>query len=144
MVSALRASGGMSRLSAPPRAATSVVRGLAAVALLALAAGCGSSLPIDAVAQPQAEIRAAEEAGASEVPEAALHLKMARDRLALGDQLASEGHDQQASRAYARAKSDAELSVLLAREAAISKKTKEAVDKTNALESAPPGAPAAR
>jgi len=112
-------------------------------ALLALAAaGCGSSLTIDAVSQPQAEVRAAEEAGANDVPQAALHLKMAKDQLAVGDKLAADDHDQQATRAYARAKVDAELAVLLARLATLQKKSQEAVDKVNALSSAPPGAPA--
>ena len=119
----------------------STFRSAASALLLLAAAGCGSSLSAETVAQPQAEIRAAEEAGANDVPEAALHLKMARDRVALGDQLANEGHDQQASRAYGRAKADAELSVLLARESVLEKKAQQAIDKAKALESAPSGAP---
>lgn len=109
-------------------------------ALVMCAAGCGSSLPIDTVAQPQAEIRAAEEAGAQNVPKAALHLKMAKDQLSVGDKLAADDHDQSASRAYARAKVDAELAVLLARHDALMKKSQEAIDKANALSTAPPGA----
>ena len=109
--------------------------GIACVALVALASvGCGgSSLSVDTVAQPQAEIRAAEEAGAAQVPQAALHLKMAKDQLQQGDSLARKGDDDRASRAYARSKADAELSVLLARHAAIRAKAQQAVDKANAL-----------
>jgi hypothetical protein len=115
--------------------------GSVCVALVALAAvGCGgSSLSVDTVAQPQAEIRAAEEAGASAVPQAALHLKMAKDQLAQGDKLAANGDDDKASRAYGRSKSDAELAVLLARHHAIKTKAQQAVDKANALTNAGPG-----
>lgn len=113
----------------------SISRNAAAALLVIAAAGCGSSLPVDAVAQPQAEVRAAEEAGAQDVPKAALHLKMAKDQLAVGDRAASDGHDQQAARAYARAKADAELAVLLARLNAVTKKLDEATQKTNALAS---------
>jgi len=116
--------------------------GSACVGLVALVAsvGCGgSSLSAETVAQPQAEIRAAEEAGASGVPQAALHLKMAKDQLAQGNTLAAEGDDDKASRAYGRSKSDAELSVLLARLAAIKAKAQQAVDKVNALESGKAG-----
>lgn len=117
------------------------VRHVAATLLLTAAVGCGgSSLTADTVAQPQSEIRAAEEAGASNVPKAGLHLKMAKDQLAAGNKLAEDGKDEQASRAYARAKSDAELSLLLARHAALKAKAQEAMDKTTALEKAPPGA----
>ncbi len=116
----------------------SISRSATAALLVLAATGCGSSLPVDAVAQPQAEIRAAEEAGAQDVPQAALHLKMAKDQLSVGSRAASEGHDQQAARAYARAKADAELAVLLARHAAVSKKLQEATDKTNALASSSP------
>ncbi len=117
-------------------------RFVAALSLTA-AVGCGgSSLTAESVAQPQSEIRAAEEAGASNVPKAGLHLKMAKDQLAAGNKLAEEGKDEQASRAYARAKSDAELAVLLARHAVLKQKAQEAIDKTNALEKAPPGASA--
>lgn len=113
----------------------------ACMALVALAAvGCGgSSLSVDTVAQPQSEIRAAEEAGASSVPQAALHLKMAKDQLAQGDKLAANGDDGKASRAYGRSKSDAELALLLARHHAIKTKAQQAVDKANALANAPPG-----
>jgi hypothetical protein len=116
----------------------SISRIAAAALLVAFAAGCGSSLSIDAVSQPQAEVRAAEEAGAQDVPQAALHLKMAKDQLSVGDRAAADGHDQQATRAYARAKADAELAVLLARHAAVKKKLDEATQKTNALASGGP------
>jgi hypothetical protein len=106
-----------------------------------LAVGCGgSSITAETVAQPQSEIRAAEEAGANSVPKASLHLKMAKDQMTAGNKLAEDGHDDQASRAFARAKADAQLAVLLARYATLSAKSKEAVDRANALSSAPPGA----
>ncbi len=113
--------------------------GSACVTLIALVGCGGSSLSVDTVAQPQAEIRAAEEAGAGAVPQAALHLKMARDQLAQGDKLAANGDDNKASRAYGRSRSDAELAVLLARHHAIKEKAQQAIDKANALTTAGPG-----
>ena len=98
--------------------------------------GCGSSaVPLDRLTDAKATVRAAQEAGAQNTPQAALHLKMAKDQLSVGDRAASEGHDQQAARAYARAKADAELAVLLAQLNAVTKKLDEATEKTNALAS---------
>jgi hypothetical protein len=90
-------------------------------ALLVGMAACGTAaVPLKGnLPQTQSAIRAAEEVGAKQVPKAALHLKMAQDQLATAQALAADGEEEQASIMFARSESDAELALLLAREAKV-------------------------
>lgn len=87
----------------------------AALAFAAL--GCASSaLPVQQMTSPRQEIRAAEEIGAAEHPQGALHLKYAKDQVAEADRLLSAGDEENAQLALMRATADAKLAVELARE----------------------------
>lgn len=60
-------------------------------------------------------IRAAEEVGARDVPQAALHLQLAKEQLQKAKSLAADGKDEQAESMLMRAEVDAELAVMLSR-----------------------------
>ena len=83
-----------------------------------LAAGCGASAPPTLqLTESKSAIRGAEEAGASDTPKAALHLKMARDHLKNAEQLIGDEDYDDASLVLKRAQADAELAISLAKEA---------------------------
>jgi hypothetical protein len=75
----------------------------------------GSDVPVAQRADAEASIRAAQEVGAASTPEAALHLKMANDRLSRAQALVAEGENEEAVKLLEEARVDAELAVLLAR-----------------------------
>jgi hypothetical protein len=82
-------------------------------------------------------IQQAEQLGASQVPMAALHLKLAREQDLTARQLAATG-DYRADLVLARAQADAALAVALSHEAAI----KRSMDQTDArLKAAQEGQP---
>ena len=81
-------------------------------------AGCGgTTLAPGKVATAQAAVRGAQEAGAEQEPQAALHLKMARDQIARAQAAADEGEGEEAARLLQRAEMDAELALAIARKA---------------------------
>lgn len=81
--------------------------------------GCASTtLPAERLASAEAGIRGAVEVGAEGVPQAALHLKMARDQVAQATALQREGETDRAAMVLARAEIDAELALVLTRESA--------------------------
>jgi hypothetical protein len=84
--------------------------------LLVVACG-GSSLPPARVADTQSSISAAAAVGADQNPQAALHLKMARDQLKQAQQLIDDGKDEEASLVLKRADADAEVALMITREA---------------------------
>ena len=82
-----------------------------------LAIGCASHpAPTQQVASSLAAVRGAEEAGALQVPEAALHMKLAEEQLEQAQALMPEGDNQRAEDLAVRAYQDAELAIALARE----------------------------
>lgn len=84
---------------------------------LCLAVGCGgTAMSPTKLADSASAMRGAEEAGARQVPAAALHLKLAEEQLELAKKLDADGDGEQANRMLARAQIDAELAVALARE----------------------------
>jgi len=83
--------------------------------LLAVAAGCASSPALRTDSSTTA-IRAAEAVGANNVPNAALHLQMAREELELAKGMADKGQKDQASSQLLRAEADAQLAVVLSQE----------------------------
>jgi anthranilate phosphoribosyltransferase len=103
--------------------------------LLAIAAGCGGSKPPTyQLSQAQASIRAAEEVGAEQTPQAALHLKMAKDNQRDAESMISgQDHYDEANHALKRAQADAELAILLAKEAKARAEADEAKDKIKKL-----------
>ena len=84
-----------------------------AVAALAAAivAGCVNA-PLRTEASTSG-IRAAEEAGAAKVPQASLHLQLAKEELELANGLAAKGEKEKAASMLLRAEADAELAVVL-------------------------------
>jgi Domain of unknown function (DUF4398) len=81
--------------------------------------GCASApLPAERLASAEAGIRGATEVGAEGVPQAALHLKLARDQVTQAKGLAASGDNDRAALVLARAEVDAEMALALARESA--------------------------
>lgn len=89
----------------------------AAILLLAVTGCGGSALPPAAVVDAQSSISAAAAVGAEQNPQAALHLKMARDQVSLAQRLRSDGEEEQARLVLERAEADAELALMITREA---------------------------
>jgi hypothetical protein len=82
-------------------------------------AGCTAvQIPADRLEHSEASIRGAEEVGASGVPAAKLHLQLAKDQTDTAKKMAAAG-DQRALLVLARAESDAELAIGLAREVSV-------------------------
>lgn len=77
-------------------------------------AGCASA-PLRTEASTSG-IRTAEEAGAAKVPQASLHLQLAREEQEQAKALAAKGEKRQADSMLLRAESDAELAVVLSHE----------------------------
>lgn len=88
------------------------------IALIAVAvAGCATvPVPADKLARAQASIRAAEEMNAEAEPNAALHLRLAREQLATAKQILKDGDNGTARGILMRAEADAEAALNLARE----------------------------
>lgn len=88
-----------------------------AIGALALFAGCagGSSIGPQ-LTQSTGSVRAAQELGAQQNPEASLHLKLAQESLAQGQKLADAGEEAAARRALEQAELDAELAIALVKE----------------------------
>jgi len=82
-----------------------------AVVAIAIAAGCKSA-PLRTEASTSG-IRAAEEVGAAKVPQASLHLQLAREELELAKGLDAKGEKDQAASMLLRAEADAELAIAL-------------------------------
>jgi hypothetical protein len=81
--------------------------------------GCTSvQIPADRLERSEASIRGAEEVGASAVPAARLHLQLAKDQTDTAKKMAAAG-DNRALLVLARAESDAELALGLAREVTV-------------------------
>jgi hypothetical protein len=89
------------------------VLGAAILATAAAAAGCAVA-PLH-TEKTTAGIRAAEEVGAAKVPQAALHLQLAKEQMRHAKALAKDGQEQQADSMLSRARVDAELAVALSR-----------------------------
>jgi hypothetical protein len=89
---------------------------MTALAVLGFA-GCATTAPVPPyqLDRTLASIRGAEEIGALGVPAAALHLQLAKDETEEAQKMATSG-DQRSVLVMARAQSDAELALGLARE----------------------------
>lgn len=79
-------------------------------------AGCASMpIPADKLSRSQSAIAAAEEMNAASEPQAALHLKLAKEQLSQGKKFMIEGENKAASQVLLRAESDGEAALALAR-----------------------------
>ena len=102
------------------------------VACLLLAAGCATAPGLRTEASTSG-IRAAEAVGASKVPQAALHLQLAKEELEHAKALAASDRKDQASSLLLRAEADAELAVALSREDAEKSEALAAVERVHQL-----------
>jgi hypothetical protein len=103
-----------------------------AAATTAIAVGCASSPPLRTEASASG-IRAAEEVGAAKVPQASLHLQLAKEELENAKRLAANGEKERAASMLSRAEVDAELAVALSREDAEKAEARAAVDRVRQL-----------
>ncbi|MCF8243409.1 MAG: DUF4398 domain-containing protein [Melioribacteraceae bacterium] len=87
---------------------------LAGLILIAFGfAGCGSSPEVVNKEASTSAIRAAQEVGATDVPDASLYLQLAQEGLVKAEALAKEGEKEQAESMLLRAQADAELAIVL-------------------------------
>lgn len=91
---------------------------LMCAALFALAACATVPIPAYQLERSEASIRGAEEVGALNVPEAKLHLQLAKDQTEAAKKMAGAGDDR-AVLVMSRAEADAELALGLAREVSV-------------------------
>ncbi len=88
-----------------------------------VSAGCaGHPAPTEQVASSLAAVRGADEVGAKDVPEAALHMKLAEEQIEEAKKLMNAGENAKAEDLAVRAYQDAELAIAIAREANSKKK----------------------
>jgi hypothetical protein len=97
------------------------------VAVTTIAGGCASA-PLKTDASTSG-IRAAEEVGAADVPNASLHLQLAKEELERAKGLAANDEREMADSMLLRAEADAELAVLLSREDAEKTEAEAAVER---------------
>jgi hypothetical protein len=108
---------------------------LSAIIIGATAAACGATFPVPTqrMADAESAARSASEMGASNQPEAQLHLRLAQEQIAKAKTSVKEGENKAADLLLVRAMADAELALALAREQAALVELQEArTDKENA------------
>jgi hypothetical protein len=91
---------------------------MVSLAAFALGGCAGVVLPPDSLERNEASIKGADELGAQSVPDAKLHLQMARDETDQAKKLAASGDDR-APLVLARAQSDADLALAMARQTSV-------------------------
>ncbi len=104
-----------------------IMQFVVAIAACATVAGCANA-PLRTEGSTSS-IRAAEEAGAAQVPQASLHLQLAKEELASARTLSGKGDKDEARSMLLRAEADAELAIVL------SHKDAEKAEATAAVES---------
>jgi hypothetical protein len=93
-----------------------IVRLSLASVFAAAVLGCGGApRPEARLASSEGAIRGAKEAGAEDVPNGALHVKLAEEQRQQALDLIKKGDNHRAAMLLARAESDAELALALAR-----------------------------
>lgn len=100
--------------------------------LLASVAACMPKTPLHTEGE-SAAIRGAVESGAEEVPQAALHLQLAKESLTEAKRLHAAGSKAEAASMLLRAEADAELAVVLSKQDAEKTEAEAAVERVRAL-----------
>jgi hypothetical protein len=112
--------------------------GVSAVGVMGMA-GCASSpVPNAKVASSEAAIRAAQESGSRNVPQAALHLKLAEEQLQSAKGLIRDNDNARAGYVLMRTQADAELAIALSHVAVSNVQAGTAVDQARAVHSGTP------
>jgi len=102
-----------------------------AVVAVAIAAGCAST-PLRT--EPSTSgIAAAKEGGAAEVPQASLHLQLAKEELELAKTMAADGEKDEAASMLLRSEADAQLAVALSHGDAEKLEAEQAIARVNQL-----------
>lgn len=109
-----------------------VIWASSAAALLHLGCG-GAAVPQDQLSTAQATQKGAEVAGAAEDPKASLHLKLATEQIEKAKALIANGDNEQAASVIDRAQADAELAIVLAKQARATKEATEAREQVEEL-----------
>jgi hypothetical protein len=91
---------------------TGIMAFAVAVVATAIAVGCAST-PLRTESSTSG-IAKAKESGAAEVPQASLHLQLAKEELRLAEKMAANGDEEEAESMLLRSEADAELAVALA------------------------------
>lgn len=115
----------------------SVTACIAALSSIPLLVACGGSFPppSERLATAEAAARSANELGAAKEPKAALHLKLAQEQIDQAKALMKDGDNKRADLVLQRAGSDAELSVMLAKENNANAEVGKAKERVNSIKS---------
>ena len=98
-----------------------------------MAACGGAAVPQARMTSAETEVRAAEVAGAPEVPKGKLHLKYARDQIEEAKALIEEGKNEAADRVLQRAEVDARYAHSLADQEEAQQEAQEVLDRIEEL-----------
>jgi len=102
--------------------------------LAAVFAGCASGPQFDKSSEASTSaIRAAEEAGAANIPKASLYLQLSKEELERAKGLAAKGKKDEAASQLTRAEADAELALTLSHEQAEKTEAEKAVERVRQL-----------
>jgi hypothetical protein len=104
------------------------------VGLFLVIGGCAAGVSNEKIAATDSSIRAAEELGAPKVPQAALHLQLAKEENQHAQSLIKDGDTKHAEGQLMRAQADAELALALAREAPMQVEAQQEMDKAHSLQ----------
>jgi hypothetical protein len=105
------------------------------LAVFTVLARCASApVQTELLAPTEGPLRAAEELGATKVPEAALELKLAKDEMDQAKQFLKDGNKQRADMMLLRAQADAELAVALAKKAPLEAEARSAAEQVKSLQ----------
>jgi predicted small lipoprotein YifL len=102
-----------------------------ALMVLVTLGACGGSFlpPNDRLATAEAATRSAKELGATQEPNAKLHLQLAEEQIEQARALMKEGDNKAADNKLMRASADAELALMLAKEHAAQVETEQVQEK---------------
>ena len=107
---------------------------LLGIGFVVLVNGCSATVPNEKIAATDSSIRAAEEVGAPRVPQASLHLQLAKEENGRAQIFMKDGDPKHAEGQLMRAQADAELALALAREEPMQVEAQHEVDKAHALQ----------
>jgi hypothetical protein len=111
---------------------------VSAVGVMGIAGCAGSPVPNAKMASSEAAIRAAQESGSRNVPQAALHLKLAEEQLATAKNLIRDNENKRAEYMLMRTQADAELAISLSHVASSNVQAGTAVDEARAVHTGTP------
>lgn len=107
---------------------------MAALGACTIVIGCGgAAVPQARMTSSAASIRAAEEVGAKSSPQAALHLRLAKEQRQRALEMIRNRDNKEAARMLTRAESDAELALALAREAGVRAEANKTLEEVRVL-----------